>query len=1124
MTSAKPGGSRRRRLRLLLIVGAALVVVPLVLAAALPWWLGTPPARRWLLARANRALQPARLEFRSIRFSWFGPTRLSGFVLRDAEGEPVVKAPAATWDRTLGQILIDRPRLGTLTLAGAALDIERRADGTVDLYEAIRPVLGRDPRTDLHIRVPDGRLRLRVAGQPVPVTAEKADLRLDLPAAPSDLMWRLRLENGAGPQAQALELRGEYQRWGGKGRPSGDLAVDIQGKSWPWAVSLRGVDAAGRLDGALAVARQSGRWSVSGRTDMTHVEAAGALLAGDRLRLDRIAGTWDLAQTPTGWAVRRLDLTSPLGTLKAVGALPASTPDGARLEGTLDLAAVAAQLPHLLRIREGVVLERGGAHVRVEGKTEAGKETWDLSARISDLHARNRDRSFTLRDPATLGARLASTRQRLAVEELSVETPFLKLKGREMPADVLAWDGSIDLAGLRRQLGDIVDFGTVDLAGQGTLAGRYARSRGVFQGDLQATLHDLRINGVAGRTLRRDEAALTIALSGPTDHLGLPRGWEALRVELKSGTTSADLATSRANGPRQLSAHFRSPLPTPLGGVEHEARGRLEVRWDEAGVAVKSAELTLAPTEDRPGAETIVLFAEGRYDRASGELVLTPDHARGGSSVVTLAPEGIHVSGLGSAGRLRASAAFTGEVQRLARLLSGTSAGLKGTWSARGEALDTPDGLKFAGRIDLPDLSSGPSSADAPRRAEGPVSLALNATYAGKTDQLDVSELALVSPYATLEGAGRVRGLGGEPEVDLRGRLAPDWEAINRMLADRVEPGARLSGKPRDWRIQGKVAADSTANDQNGGGLDGEFGFDLVDLDIYGLHVGPTPVVLRAQGGKLALDPIDTSLNGGRIHLEPELVRDEKRGTLVRLGPSSSIAGAEINDEVSRRFLSYVAPVLDRATRAHGRVSVSLQEAVFPLGGTENKGTSVTGSVVFQEVEFLPGPFMDQLLDLVGREERPGLKLDAPVALTIADRRVYQRGFALPLGRLTRIELSGWVDFDRNVELTASLPITPAMVGNNPVLSEIVAGQRISVPIRGTLQKPQIDREAMNLALRDLGKSLLGNGAIRGAAELLMRLGRGRDPNAPPPMTLQERRARRRERQAERRRDRGSGP
>jgi translocation and assembly module TamB len=305
--------------------------------------------------------------------------------------------------------------------------------------------------------------------------------------------------------------------------------------------------------------------------------------------------------------------------------------------------------------------------------------------------------------------------------------------------------------------------------------------------------------------------------------------------------------------------------------------------------------------------------------------------------------------------------------------------------------------------------------------------------------------------------------------------------------------------------------------------LEGEVGFDLVGADIYGLHVGPSQVVLRARQGHLALDPIDTTLNGGRIQLEPEILSDEN-GMVLRLGPSSAIRDAEINDEVSRRFLSYVAPVLDRATRAHGRVSVDLNEAVFPLSNRAKKGTSVVGSVVFDDVEFAPGPLANELYDLIGKDAERSVKLDHPISLSIENRRVYQHGLALPIGRLTQIELEGWVDFDRNLALMASLPLTPAMVGNQPLLGSIVAGAKIRVPITGSLDKPAIDRQVLNLALRDLGKTLLERGAIQGAAALLQRLTQGRDPNAPPPLTRQQRREQRQERKAQRRRDPGIEP
>ena len=162
MTQERPVRKRRRWW----IVAAAAPIVMVGLVAALPWLLGTPPARRWLLSRADRALAPGGLAFDSIRVSWFGPTRMTGFVLRDREGDRVVVASRATWDRNLWQILFDRPRFGTLVLDGADLDIERAPDGSVDLYETIKPVLRKDPRTALKVVFEGGRLRFRARGCP----------------------------------------------------------------------------------------------------------------------------------------------------------------------------------------------------------------------------------------------------------------------------------------------------------------------------------------------------------------------------------------------------------------------------------------------------------------------------------------------------------------------------------------------------------------------------------------------------------------------------------------------------------------------------------------------------------------------------------------------------------------------------------------------------------------------------------------------------------------------------------------------------------------------------------------------------------------------------------------------
>jgi translocation and assembly module TamB len=124
----------------------------------------------------------------------------------------------------------------------------------------------------------------------------------------------------------------------------------------------------------------------------------------------------------------------------------------------------------------------------------------------------------------------------------------------------------------------------------------------------------------------------------------------------------------------------------------------------------------------------------------------------------------------------------------------------------------------------------------------------------------------------------------------------------------------------------------------------------------------------------------------------------------------------------------------------------------------------------------------------------------------------------------SKIELEGWVGFDRSMNLTASVPILPTMLADRPILGAGAGAARVRVPIRGTLQKPEIDREAFRLGMQDMGRTLLERGAVEGAAGLLERLTRPRDPNAPPPPTAEERRERRQERRADRQLRRGRMP
>jgi translocation and assembly module TamB len=245
---------------------------------------------------------------------------------------------------------------------------------------------------------------------------------------------------------------------------------------------------------------------------------------------------------------------------------------------------------------------------------------------------------------------------------------------------------------------------------------------------------------------------------------------------------------------------------------------------------------------------------------------------------------------------------------------------------------------------------------------------------------------------------------------------------------------------------------------------------------------------------------------------------------MLRLGKESILAGAVVNEEVSTRVLSYVAPVLNETTQASGRVSVTLDRAEFPIGSPVGRKANVTGSVAFKDVEFTPGPLARMVYGLLGREPEI-IRLDEPVLLSIADGRINQRGLAIPLARgAARIEIEGWVDFDKNLNLVATIPFTPEMLGGQTLASGLLSGGKVRLPIGGTLSAPKLDKDAFRNNLKDVGDTLLGNVAGAGAAELIKLLAKPRDPNAPPPMTPEQRKAQRIEKRNERRKAKGLDP
>jgi hypothetical protein len=344
-----------------------LVVLALgVSLGLLPQILGTAWARGRILAEIDRFLGPGgSLRVDAFAFSWTGPTRLTGFVLFNDQGQPVVSTREAVLDRSLWQLLTDRPRYGTLDLGPASVKVEQRRDGVVDLVQAMGPLGRPNPESELKIRIAGGSLELRSPELARPLMASRLDFAYDKPPAPRRRTFDVRLGGPSGGEGSAwLRVEGAEDHWAVTLAEQSDLDLTLTGQGWPLDLVSSAGSARAVFDGTVRARRIADHWATTGDARLDGLEAVVAGAGPAPVRVPRVAAQWDLAHGGgLDLAVRHLAIATTAGTLHADPTNAAR--DVSRIRGHLDLAALASLSPGFA-LPGGRTIGRGQAQVVIE--------------------------------------------------------------------------------------------------------------------------------------------------------------------------------------------------------------------------------------------------------------------------------------------------------------------------------------------------------------------------------------------------------------------------------------------------------------------------------------------------------------------------------------------------------------------------------------------------------------------------------------------------------------------------------------------------------------------------------------------------------------------------------------
>ncbi len=243
--------------------------------------------------------------------------------------------------------------------------------------------------------------------------------------------------------------------------------------------------ASGNADFRLEAGRADGApFKLKGALDTKGVRLEGGPLGNDKPGWDAASVDVDMLLGADVVEILAMSLDSPFAMIKASGKLiglaEGGSPDGVlSATGELDIAAVAAQLPETLRLREGITLRKAKVLFDAEAAGEAGGAKLFAMLRADGAEAMLDGKPLKIDLPVSLGlnGKVSAERElESAVLTFNSAPATLAVNGNLDKGEAT---GNADLGALHAALGQVLDLGAEPKAlGKLALRGGWRESDG----------------------------------------------------------------------------------------------------------------------------------------------------------------------------------------------------------------------------------------------------------------------------------------------------------------------------------------------------------------------------------------------------------------------------------------------------------------------------------------------------------------------------------------------------------------------------------------------------------------------------------------------------------------------
>jgi len=224
--------------------------------------------------------------------------------------------------------------------------------------------------------------------------------------------------------------------------------------------------------------------------------------------------------------------------------------------------------------------------------------------------------------------------------------------------------------------------------------------------------------------------------------------------------------------------------------------------------------------------------------------------------------------------------------------------------------------------------------------------------------------------------------------------------------------------------------------------------------DYMGLDFGPTDVEIQIRNGLLKIVPFETTVNEGRFNFAGQVDFNQKPAQLKMAEPLQLMKNIKINDQTTKKLLMYLNPIFADAVNASGIASFSCEQLTIPLDAAAKNQAEIVGTVSMDQLRLQASGLLSTILSSGGTSARDAVITIRPTKFVLRDGFLRYDDMQMDIGD-NPVNFKGVIGLDKSLDMTVTLPYTSE--GRTVRIGQEANDQRIKVPLRGTVDKPELD-------------------------------------------------------------------